>query len=107
LTTLGSFGFTNGVNPFSALVQGLDGDFYGTTVNGVESSTGYGTVFKVTTNGVITTLASFKGTNGNYPLVGLTLGKDAHFYGATYAGGTGGCPDRGVGPGCGTVFQVT
>ena len=51
---------------------GNDGNFYGTTANGgsgyVEGSKpGYGTVFKVTTNGVLTTLVSFNDDNGAGP----------------------------------------
>ena len=46
-----SFTATNGLNPYSSLVQGPDGNFYGTTSSG--GSGGYGTVFKMTTNGVL------------------------------------------------------
>jgi uncharacterized repeat protein (TIGR03803 family) len=55
-------------------------------------------VFKVTTNGVLTTLASFTGGNGAFPEAGLTQGSDGNFYGTTYWGGSGGV---------GTVFKVT
>ena len=63
------------------LVQGGDGNFYGTTsVGGVYGTTsvgsGGGTVFKVTTNGVLTTLADF-----NQGWGGLVLGHDGNFYG--------------------------
>jgi hypothetical protein len=47
-----------------------------------------GTVFKVTTNGLLTTLVKFNGTNGWGPR-GLTLGSDGNFYG-TAGGGIGG-----------------
>ena len=47
-----------------------------------------GTVFKVTTNGTLTTLVSFNGTNGAYPHAGLTLGNDGNFYGTTSQGGS-------------------
>ena len=57
-----------------------------------------GTVFKVTTNGVFTALASFNGTNGSSPYAALTLGDDGNFYGTTGGGGN---------DGKGTVFQVT
>ena len=43
----------------------------------------YGTVFKVTTNGTLTTLVSFNGTNGANPNAALTLGNDGNFYGTT------------------------
>jgi uncharacterized repeat protein (TIGR03803 family) len=47
-------------------------------------------VFQITTNGVLTTLASFSGTNGANPQASLTLGTDGDYYGTTYSGGAGG-----------------
>jgi uncharacterized repeat protein (TIGR03803 family) len=91
---------TNGpASPYGDLVQGDDGNFYGTTLYG--GSSGYGTVFRVTTNGVLTSLVSFGGTNGAYPYAGLTLGNDRNFYGTTYAHGND------LWDGYGTVFRVT
>jgi uncharacterized repeat protein (TIGR03803 family) len=40
-------------------------------------------VFKVTTNGVLTTLVSFNGANGSNPRAKLVLGPDGHLYGTT------------------------
>jgi len=69
LTTLDSFGGSNGANPWAGLVQGANGDFYGTTsVGGAHS---YGTVFQITPGGTLTTLHSFDNTDGAYPYAGL------------------------------------
>jgi uncharacterized repeat protein (TIGR03803 family) len=96
----GGFGFvvpcTNGSDPYAGLTPGRDGSFYGTTFYG--GNFGYGTVFRVTTNGLLTTLVSFADTNGAYPYADLTLGSDGNLYGTTTAGGNSGN---------GTVFEVT
>src|SRR5712671_7495514 len=58
LTTLANFSGTNGANPyFAPLVQGRDGNLYGTTSAG--GAHRHGTVFKVTPTGTLTTLYSF------------------------------------------------
>jgi uncharacterized repeat protein (TIGR03803 family) len=86
-------------NP-NPLVLGSDGSFYGTTSGGH----GYGAVFRVTTNGTLTVLASFSGTNGVNPSA-LLLGSDGNFYGTTSGGGI--TNSLYPGQGMGTVFQVT
>src|SRR5664279_4905754 len=69
-TTLYSFTGTNdGSMPVAGLVQGNDGDFYGTTESGGTNG-GFGTVFKISTNGVLTSLYSFSGSDGATPLAG-------------------------------------
>ena len=99
LTTLVSFnGGTNGAYPYAGLTLGNDGNFYGTTGESPGDSGGVGTVFKMTTNGTLTTLVVFNSTNGAYPYAGLTLGKDGNFYGTTYMGGSSGD---------GTVFRLS
>jgi uncharacterized repeat protein (TIGR03803 family) len=88
LTTLCQFNFaTNGANPVAGLVQGTDGNFYGTTLNG--GTARRGTVFQITSAGTLTTLYNFAGVlNGGYPGAGLVQGSDSNFYGSTRDGGT-------------------
>ena len=103
LTTLHRFaGYPDdGGLPHASLVQATDGNFYGTTSAGGDE--GYGTVFKITPGGVLTTLHSFNSVDGNGPLAGLVQGSDGNFYGTTSAGGaSGNCRN-----GCGTVFKIT
>ncbi|HXR04337.1 MAG TPA: choice-of-anchor tandem repeat GloVer-containing protein [Verrucomicrobiae bacterium] len=102
LTTLYSFtGGNDGANPQAGLVQGGGGNFYGTTT---PSSWGYGgpgfgTVFKISTNGMLTTLYSFTyGNDGAGPCGTLVQGSDGYFYGTTQGGGTNGV---------GTVFRIS
>ena len=85
-STLFSFNSSDGANPKAGLVQGADGNFYGTTATG--GSNGAGTVFKMTPTGVLTTLHNFNSTNGIAPYAGLVQGADGNFYGTTGAGGT-------------------
>lgn len=89
-------GGADGGDAESALVQWTDGSFYGTTRGGGVNSNG--TVFKVTTNGALTTLVQFTGGNdGSIPVGGLVLCPDGNFYGATGNGGA---------YGLGTVFRL-
>ncbi len=60
-------------------------------------------MFQVTTNGTLTTLVYFSGTNGALPQAALTLGTDGNFYGTTSGGGITNSFDPN---GCGTVFRL-
>jgi uncharacterized repeat protein (TIGR03803 family) len=109
LTTLHSFNFTDGYQPWAKLVQATDGNFYGTTSEGVVAGSpicgfGCGTVFKITPAGTLTTLHTFAGPDGSFPLSGLVQGTDGNFYGTTSGGGASGACGA---SGCGTVFQMT
>jgi len=108
VTVLHNFGFTDGGNPYAPLVQGSDGNFYGTTVNG-GAGTGCvlgapcGTVFKITSTGEVTTLHSFNFTDGANPYAGLIQAVDGNFYGTTLNGGNA----SNCAKGCGTIFRMT
>jgi uncharacterized repeat protein (TIGR03803 family) len=90
---------TDGAYPYSGLVQGTDGNFYGTTTRG--GAHGYGTVFELTPEGTLTTLHSFGGADGAFPSATLVQGTDGAFYGTTTDGGIGG-----IFNGKGTVFSI-
>jgi len=97
-----SFDATNGAQPwYGSLVQGTDGNFYGTTsYGGTEDN--YGTVFKITPAGTVTTLHLFDGKDGYWPFAALVQSTDGNFYGTTYYGG-----EQGGVEGSGTVFEIT
>src|ERR1700694_4001886 len=82
-------------NP-NGLIQGSDGNFYGTTGQG--GPIGAGTVFKMDASGTVTTLHSFTGSDGVRPLAALVQGSDGNFYGATNFGGASGY---------GVIFKIT
>ena len=100
LTTLYSFcsqsRCADGELPLAGLVQGTDGNFYGTTYYGGASDAGV--VFQIAPGGTLTVLNSFDGTNGGNPSGGLLLGTDGNFYGTTSEEGANDV---------GTVFKVT
>jgi uncharacterized repeat protein (TIGR03803 family) len=98
LASLYSFtGSGDGANPSGAIVQGADGNFYGTTSAG--GASGFGTVFRMVPNGAVTNLYSFtNGLDGYSPVGGLVQGADGNFYGLTPSGGVSGK---------GNVFRIT
>lgn len=110
-----SFIGTNGSNPYTPLVQGWNGNFYGGTLYGgpaFDASTesyAYGTIFELAPSGATIPVYNFcsvvSGTicaDGD-GASGLILGEDGNLYGTTYNGGNSTCG----GVGCGTVFKLT
>ncbi len=98
LTTLLSFGGSNGANPNAALTQA----FYGTTYDG--GAYGYGTVFGGSGLPLYSFCSQANCTDGAYPYAGLVQASDGNFYGTTSSGGISrNC----IGHGCGTIFKIT
>ena len=107
-------GATDGIAP-TGLIQGSDGNFYGTAAfggSGAHCTSGElcGTIFKVTPQGQFTTLYNFcsqlKCADGSGPYSGLIQGSDGNLYGITIEGGTN--YNQAICNGsCGTLFQVT
>src|ERR1700739_1815838 len=100
--TLYSFKFgISGYQPYTAPIQGIDGNFYGTTEYGHINGT-TGSVYKMTPAGILTTLHEFHKSDGANPTA-LMQGTDGNFYGTTLSGGTlnGGASISGV------VFKMT
>ena len=115
LKTLHNFcssnGCADGSQAIGQLVEGADGNFYGTTTaGGIFNSAcpdGCGTIFKVTPEGTLTTLYSFTGgTDGGSPLGGLVLAADGTLYGTTFQGGAVDSPQCAP-QGCGAIFRIT
>ena len=104
VTALANFDGTNGAAPmYMSLIQDLDGNLYGVTWKG--GTHDYGTIFKMTLGGTLTTLHRFSFIDGAGPYGGLVLSINGTLYGTTVAGGTGtgvSCAE-----GCGTVFKMT
>jgi len=110
-TTLYSFcsqvGCAEGALSQSALVQGRDGRFYGTTFTGGAKAAG--TIFTIRSNGQLTTLYTFcsRGIypyclDGNAPVAALVQGSDGRFYGTTKGYTVKHC----IHNDCGTIFTL-
>ncbi len=106
LSTLYSFcpqpGCSDGIPPNPGLIQATDGNFYGTTSGGGNSN--FGTIFKISPAGTLTTIYRFCSISGlgcqdgANPEAGLLQASDGNLYGTTTDGGT---------YGRGTVFKIT
>ena len=97
-TPLHQFTGPDGLLPYGALLRGIDGSLYGTTVAG--GAAGFGTVFRFTPGGSLTTLHHFNGAEGANPFGALVQGSDGRLYGTTANGGLG------AGFGNGVVFRI-
>ena len=87
--------FLDGNGLYGPLVQGSDGDFYGSAWAG--GSMNLGTVFRMTPGGTITVLHNFSGQgDDDLPVNGLVQATDGNLYGTT----------EGI-PGCGSIFRIT
>jgi len=107
--TLVNFDGTNGGNPLAFgpnLVQGADGNLYGTTAyeGAFGSGSSGGNVFKMTPGGTLSVIYNFCAkpncADGSFP-EGLTLGTDGNIYGTTNSGGPN------AGGVAGTTFKIT
>lgn len=110
LTALVNFNGTKGAYPYGSVVQGVDGNLYGTTISGgannncaAQGYVGCGTIYKMTPKGELTTFYAFCSqpncVDGAGPAAGLVLGTDGNFYGTTLSGGNS--------AGAGTAFKIT
>lgn len=79
-----------GANPRAGLTLGADGNFYGAAYQG--GASGYGTVFRMTPSGSVTTLHDFNGApfDGGYPLSLVNQLADGTLVGTTEKGGAAG-----------------
>lgn len=97
-TVLRHLGYaTDGANPQGTLALATDGTLFGITRRG--GSTGYGTIFKITTTGTFTVIRHLNNsTDGGSCYGSLASSTDGNFYGLTSTGGTNNN---------GTIFKVT
>ena len=96
----GTTGPAKGSAPVAGLALAADGSLYGTTSSG--GATDNGTLFKMTTAGVFTTMIEFTGltgaAKGSAPTEELLRYTDGNFYGTTTGGGASEN---------GTIFKMT
>ena len=106
--TLANFNSANGSSPVAPVIQGEDGNFYGTTVTGGARNSvcggSCGVAFEMSSAGALTTLYDFcqqpNCADGFEPLAGLTLASDGNLYGTTAQGGL-------AVSNAGTIFRIS
>ena len=99
-TVLHQGDFGEGIYLAGDLIQGSDGDFYGTAQRG-GGPNDKGSLFKITPSGSLTVLHRFDPNDpadGANPYAGLVQASDGCFYGVTVSGGLNNL---------GTIFKVT
>lgn len=90
-------GSVDAAYPYAPLIQGTDGNLYGTAYAGDVAT--FGRVFKMTLGGTVTILHTFlSGSDGASPLSALVQANDGNFYGTTHLGGSSNL---------GTLFKMT
>jgi uncharacterized repeat protein (TIGR03803 family) len=99
LTTLFSFDSVRGTSPDASLIQGKDGNFYGSARFG--GLYDHGVIFKMNSTGRLTVLHNFCPVagcaDGSSPNTALVQGSDGNFYGVASDGGNS----------YGTLFKMT
>jgi uncharacterized repeat protein (TIGR03803 family) len=99
----------DGSAPNQGVIQASDGNYYGTTTTG--GAYGYGTIFRLTPSGTLTTLYSFCAQtscdDGATPSTPLVEAPDGSLYGGTQAGGNGLNSPEHCDQGCGVLYRIT
>jgi uncharacterized repeat protein (TIGR03803 family) len=94
-------GNPDGGGPYAGLIQGTDGNFYGAASGGAGSAAN-GNLYKINSQGALSLLHTFVGTDGANPYGGFFQHTSGTFYGGTVNGGIGTkCTN-----GCGTFYKL-
>jgi len=86
---LHSFDDSDGTLPWAPLLQGSDGNLYGTTYGSSRPHGQRGSIFRIDADGLFTALHVFRGADGAGARAGLIEASDGNFYGTTSLGGDG------------------
>jgi uncharacterized repeat protein (TIGR03803 family) len=93
---------SQGAQVFDPLIQGADGNLYGTAEYGGANLCG--TIFELSISGTLLQLYSFPGGTGGDAPGHLMQAADGNFYGVA---GSGGQTTSQCGAGCGTIFKLS
>ena len=89
-TSMASFSYPNGVYPNGGVAVDNNGNVFGTTLQGGTNGLpelGFGTAFKITPAGTLTTVHDFdNSTDGAHPAGSLLFASDGKFYGVAQPG---------------------
>lgn len=98
-TTISNLSFSEGEALSAPLIQGTDGNLYGTAGTGGNAQLGCGTIFKLSTSGQMLWTYAFPCGMGGYGPVGpLVQASDGNFYGTAASGGDS--------ANCGAIFKL-
>ncbi len=104
LTTLYRFcpgnSCTDGIDPTAGVIQGKDGNFYGTTQLG--GPEGWGNVYRLTGKGKLSSVYSVNDTDGASIAAGVVQASNGTLYGGSTEGGNTSCSE-----GCGVIFDAS
>jgi uncharacterized repeat protein (TIGR03803 family) len=89
----------------TALIGDATGNLYGTTDSVQSARDNWGIIFKLTPDGALTVLHTFRNPRNGAGPTGLTIDAAGNLYGTTGSGGHG-CENFDP-KGCGTVFRLT
>ena len=95
--------YGEGGNPQGPVMQGNDGNLYGTAKNaGLSTQSSDGVIFRLTLNGQYKVIHYFQDSDGTAPMGGVVQGSDNYLYVLTSSGGQPGMMHVGGG----TLFKV-
>ena len=91
---------SDGIDPTAGVIQGTDGNFFGTTQLG--GPDGWGNVYRLTAKGKLSSVYGVNDTDGASIAAGVVQASNGLLYGGSTEGGSSSCSE-----GCGVIFDAS